>query len=226
MKILPRLALLTILTVLATHAAPPKSKKLTPEKLAALTSAEPMPKYERCHVTMEGLSLPVDTITGAGVPKSKPQPAAKVPSSVGLRTNGQPAVLELIRELRFPSAFEPPKPMAKGQIYVTPTTPTEFETANTGWTITFAARQEGRLLAIRGSAEYVEAELLPGGYGQAAQPIYTADGELITPNKISQPKIQSTKSHFVFFAEPGESCEVTLFRGNQPEKHKVTVTVD
>lgn len=226
MKTLRPLALLTLVSVLPLHAAP-KSEKLTPQKLAELNSADNVPKYAVCGVAIDGMSLP-QTITGDGLPNvknGKNPPAKKEPLSIHFKTDGNPATIELIRELRFPSAFESAKadPQNAGNA-VTPTTPTEFETINTGWSIKFTARQQGKLLAVTGVADYTEAELLPGGYGQAAQPIYSSDGKLLTPNKLMQPKVQTTTSRFCLLAVPGEPCEVTLFRGQKAEKHTVTIT--
>lgn len=46
--------------------------------------------------------------------------------------------------------------------------PKEFETINTGWTIRLNATPSGQLIALSGKAEYVEAELMNGGYGAVA----------------------------------------------------------
>ena len=64
---------------------------------------------------------------------------------------------------------------------------------------------------------------MPGGYGAIAGPIYTEQGDVITPNKLDQPKLQTTTTRFNIFAMPGESYEVTLYRGAKSEKHIVTV---
>jgi len=219
-------ALLALASVLPLHAAP-KNEKLTPEKLADLNSADHVPKYAVCGVTIDGISLP-QTITGNSLPSAKNGKKAlekKQPLSIHIKTDGNPATIELIHELRYPTAFDSAKadPKNTGAV-VTPTTPTEFETINTGWSIKLTARQQGKLLAVTGVADYTEAELLPGGYGQGAQPIYSADGKLITPNKLVLPKVQTTTSRFCLLAVPGEPCEVTLFRGQKAEKHTVTIT--
>ena len=43
-----------------------------------------------------------------------------------------------------------------------------------------SARQHGKLLAITGAADYATVELLPGGYGAVAGPIYAEDGTVLT----------------------------------------------
>jgi hypothetical protein len=205
------------------EAAAPKSKSLTPERLAVLTADAP--KYKTCTVTIGGLTTtPASAETGIGFPQPQKRERTS-PSSIRFKPNGRPNILELIREFRFPTDFDAAKPSAKDSL-VTPTTPTFFESVNAGWTIKLSARQQGKLLAVSGVADYVEVEMLPGGYGTAAAPIYSEQGRLISPNKITQPKSQTTTSRFFLFAGPGETCEVTLFHGNKAKKHPITITVD
>src|SRR5678815_1788136 len=55
--------------------------------------------------------------------------------------SGQRAVIEIIREFRYPTEFDPPQipqtfnGTGGGSFPVTPTTPTAFETRNTGVTL-------------------------------------------------------------------------------------------
>jgi hypothetical protein len=226
MNTLLRTAILLLTVTFVSVAAEPKNSKLTPEKLALLTATDGVPKYSTCKVTIAGLASTPATKPAIGFPN--PEPTRKnEPASIQLKPDGKPVVLEWIREFRFPTDFESAKTVAKDvPAAITPVTPTAFETVNTGWTIKLAARQQGRLLAITGSADYVEAEMVRGGYGTAAEPIYSNDGKLISPNKITLPKFQTTTSRFFIFAAPGESCEVTLFRGKKAEKHTVTVTAE
>ena len=51
-------------------------------------------------------------------------------------------------------------------------------------------------------------------------------GGLLTPNKLDQPKLQTTTTRFNLFAVPGESYEVTFYRGDKSEKHTVTVSTE
>jgi len=51
-------------------------------------------------------------------------------------------------------------------------------------------------------------------------------GEVITPNKLEQPKSLTTTTRFHLFAVPGETYDVTLYRGGKAEKHTVTVTAE
>ena len=97
---------------------------------------------------------------------------------------------------------------------------------NTGWTIRFSARQHGKVIALSGIADYVEAEMLTRGYGALAAPIYSESGQLLSPNVLHQPKVQTTSTRFQVFALPGETYEVTLYRGAKAEKHRITVTTE
>jgi hypothetical protein len=132
--------------------------------------------------------------------------------------------IESIRELIYPTKFDPPQTAANGAPIVTPTSPTAFETVNTGWTVRLSAKPHGKLIAVSAVADHVEGEMVPGGYGAIAGPVYNDQGEVLTPNKVDQPRLQTTSTRFHIFALPGEPYEVTLFRGAKTEKHIVTVT--
>lgn len=138
--------------------------------------------------------------------------------------NQKPVEFTRGRELIFPTEFDPPQAAANGAPVVTPTTPTAFGSVNSGWTVRLTAKPHGRLVAVYGVAEYVEAEFVNGGYGEVAGPIHTAQGRVITPNKLQQPKLETTTTRFNVFALPGESYEVTFYRGARAEKHTVAVS--
>ena len=139
---------------------------------------------------------------------------------------GTPGIIEAIRECRYPSDFDPPQAAPDTGDAITPVTPRAFETTNAGWTIHLTARPAGKLIALSGTAEYVEVQMMNGGYGAVAGPIYNNKGELLSPNVVHQPKSTTTLTRFHIFALPGEPYEVTLFRGEQAEKHLVTISAD
>jgi hypothetical protein len=146
---------------------------------------------------------------------------------VALPAEKPEGVIEVIREFRFPVAFEPPDAARDGSSEaVTPLTPTAFETVNTGWTIRVKARPQGKLVALYGVADYVEPELIAGGYGPLSGPIYSEDGSVISPNMLQQPKFETTSTRFHIFAVPGESYEVALYRGAEPEKYRISVRAE
>jgi hypothetical protein len=186
----------------AVAATPNTRKRLTAQRIAELTAPAdaPHPKAYKVEISALGSSK---------LPASKPE-----------------GEIQSIRELRFPTEFEPPQAAATGAPVITPTTPTAFEQVNTGWTVHLTAKAHGKIIAVYGIADYVEAEMVPGGYGVIAGPIYTELGEVITPNKLDQPKLQTTTTRFNIFAVPGGSYEVTLYRGVKSEKHIVTVSTE
>jgi hypothetical protein len=192
---------------------------LTPQGVTELT-APANDKPKAYVVRVSGIDLPIPPQKGA-----RPQ-ARPIATSVILPVDKPHGIIEAIREFRFPTKFEPPRVEANMGPAITPTTPTSFEVLNAGWTIRLSARPEGKLVAVYGVAEYVDVELVDGGYGAIAGPIYTAKGELITPNVLRQPKVQTTTTRFHIFALPGEPYDVTLYRGARAEKHTVTVTLE
>ncbi|MDB6155209.1 MAG: hypothetical protein JWL90_3662 [Chthoniobacteraceae bacterium] len=194
-------------------AATTKSQPLTPKRIAELTAPSDVPPPRAYKVMVSSLQ--------------RPFPGDNGPISVILPAGKPQAVLECIRELRFPSAFTPPKRVANREPGFDPTLPTEFDTVNTGWTIRFSAKQHGKVIALAGVADYVEGEMPKmgnGGYGPLGAPIYDEAGKLLSPNVLHQPRIQTTTTRFQIFALPGETYEVTLYRGDKAEKHSITVT--
>jgi hypothetical protein len=196
--------IISLAAVAITAAAITKPAKtlLTPDRIRELTAPADGAAPKGYKVTISGLG-------SCSLPAGDPQ---------------HQGVLENIREFRYPTQFEPPK-SGDGES-VAPTTPSAFETINTGWTIHLNATSRGRLVGIAGVADYVAVQERPGGYGPVAGPIYTHGGELLTPNKLEQPEVQTTSTHFHIFAVPGDSYEVTFYRGGASEKHTVTVAAE
>ncbi len=148
--------------------------------------------------------------------------------SVVLSADKSEGQVEMIREFLYPTAFNPPQSAPAGSATVlVPSTPTDFGKINVGWTVRFHAQPHGKLVSIFGVADYVEASLVPGGYGAVAGPIYEDYGAVVlTPNVINEPKSQTTTTRFQLFALPGESYEVTFYRGAKTETHRIAVTVE
>jgi hypothetical protein len=196
------------LACLAATAAPTR-KRLTPQRLADLTGPADAPQGQKFTFEISGLKPPTRELKQA-FPQSGPGRYTV--------TAGIPAVIEMIREFRYPTEFSPPQAGADGKNIVVPMTPKAFEVTNTGWTITLNAKAEGKLVALSGVADYAEAELINGGYGAVSGPIYTDKGEILSPNVVHQPKIKTTSTRFHIFAMPGEPYDVTLYRGDKAEK--------
>ena len=128
--------------------------------------------------------------------------------------------------MRFPNEFDPPAASADQPSVIVPLTPTAFNAIDTGWSIRFSAVPHGKLVAISGTADYVDAKLVPGGYGAVAGTIFAEDGGIISPNRLDQPRIQTTTTHFQIFAVSGETYDVTLYRGEKAEKHSISVLAE
>ncbi len=169
-----------------------------------------------------GLEAPATTPWN---PFARPSAGGSIPVRVSLSAEKPRATIEVIREVRFPVEYQPPhvSNVAPG---ITPLMPEAFDTVNAGWTIHLNTKPEGKLIAIYGVADYVEAERVPGGYGPVAGPIYTERGELVSPNTLEQPKFQTTSTRFHIFAVPGESYAVTMYRGAKAETHLVSVSAE
>jgi hypothetical protein len=196
------IACLTVFSA-AVAAAPNLRPLLTPKRLAELTAPADAPK-------VKGYKVEISELGSATLPEAK--------------LEGE---IQAVREFRFPVEFAPAKANAvNGALSVTPTTPTAFAQGSTGWTVQLSATQFGKLVILYVHADYIEGELVTGGYGEIAGPVYTERGEVITPNKLEQPKIQTTATRLYIYAIPGQPYEVTLYRGAKPEKHTITLKAE
>ncbi|MBA3833180.1 MAG: type II secretion system protein GspD [Chthoniobacterales bacterium] len=140
--------------------------------------------------------------------------------------SGQRAVIEIVREFRYPTQFDPPKiPQtvgstgnnqggATGSIPVTPTTPTAFETRNTGVTlevepvvgpdgVTIDLNLVPQVVEFEGFINYgspilaparsIVTDVLNGFGGILGQNVTFIPQSVITPNVINQPIFNSRK---------------------------------
>jgi hypothetical protein len=223
MNITIRTAIVCLTVACVSIAAASKTQKhLTAHRIAELTAPTDAPPANGYSVEIVGLQPP------SSIPweiPARPPAADSGPARVSLSAKNPQGTIEVVRELRFPTAFEPPRATDRAP-GITPLRPEAFESVNTGWTIRVSAKPQGKLVAIYGVADYVEPELVPGGYGPLAGPIYSEQGALLSPNKLDQPKFQTTSTRFHIFAVAGESYEVTLYRGAKPEIHMVKVSAE
>ncbi|MGI8955507.1 MAG: Amuc_1098 family type IV pilus outer membrane protein [Chthoniobacterales bacterium] len=117
--------------------------------------------------------------------------------------SGQRAVIEIVREFRYPTQFDPPK-VPQGSAnggatanVVTPTTPTGFETRNTGVTLEVepVVGPDGVTIDLNLVPQVVEFE----GFINYGSPIFAPSSNpitppsLLTPNVINQPIFNTRK---------------------------------
>ncbi|HEY5037182.1 MAG TPA: hypothetical protein VII74_08645 [Chthoniobacterales bacterium] len=129
--------------------------------------------------------------------------------------SGQRAVIEIVREFRYPTQFDPPKipdrtgsdvvsttgltGASTGAFPVTPTTPTAFETRNTGVTLEVepVVGPDGVTIDLNLVPQVVEFEGFIN-YGSPIQsvsvnPLGIASSFTLTPNVINQPIFNTRK---------------------------------
>ena len=215
------LAALTCIAVVTTAATSRHATRLTPARIAELVVPAKAIAPFTYSVEVTGLDLP-PFLGDRGKRRSEEIPV----TSVRIPPGKSEALLESIREFRYPTEFDPPEVSPDNPNAIVPTTPVSFETTNTGWTVRLNVRPSGKLIAVSGVADYTTCDLLDGGYGPLSGPIYNSKGEVLSPNVLKQPRFQTTSTHFHLFALPGESYEVTLYRGATAEKHRITVNVE
>ena len=200
-------------------------KRITPQRIAELTAPADAPKAKTYTVEIFGLEGPGPGTGGVDKnfrPAPKPVLSKIDPARVTLAAENPEGGFEMTREVAFPSEFEPPHAAPGGEM-LSPAAPKAFDRVKAGWTFHLSAKPAGKYVALSGTADCVEVELLNGGYGELARPIYSEKGAFISPNVFHQPKIKSTSTRFYIFAVPGEPYQVTLYRGDKEEK--VTVQV-
>ena len=129
--------------------------------------------------------------------------------------SGQRAVIEIIREFKYPTEFQPPQvpqSTSGNAVIVTPTTPTAFEVRNTGVTLEVepVVGPDGQTIDLNLVPQVVEFEGFINygspifGQSQTSSPIFNAVGNLIgfnivasntllTNNVINQPIFSTRK---------------------------------
>jgi hypothetical protein len=209
-----RLALLSLAVAAVSGAAVSETqRRLTPQRVAEVVALREAPSPARVIVDVSGF-VPVQ-----------------------VRPEANQTTVESIREVRFPTEFDPPEVPrdlaaaanpATGVVPITPTTPRAFETIHAGWTLTLNTVAKGKLVEIYGVADFTDLQLIPSSYGALAGPIYADQdkGAMITRNKLELPCSQTTTTRFHLFAVPGETYDVNFYRGKTAEKHTVKVTLE
>lgn len=129
--------------------------------------------------------------------------------------SGQRALIEIVREFRYPTQFQPPQiPQTVGalnsgatgtsSIPVTPTTPTAFETRNTGVTlevepvigpdgITIDLNLVPQVVEFEGFINYGSPILAPPNLVNNVLSVVSQQDRVLTPNVINQPIFSSRK---------------------------------
>jgi general secretion pathway protein D len=128
--------------------------------------------------------------------------------------SGQRAVIEIVREFRYPTQFQPPQiPQTVGStsgtvggttsVPITPTTPTAFETRNTGVTlevepvvgpdgVTIDLNLVPQVVEFEGFINYGSPILAPAAVNPITGTLLTS-GSVLTPNVINQPIFSARK---------------------------------
>jgi hypothetical protein len=207
---------------IASAIGPNANKRLTPQRIAELTAPSTKGQTRTISIAIADLGNPAPQ-SGQSRPR-----ANTTDSRIRLPMDGREGVIEVIREFRFPTQYDPPKvSLAEEKPLIAPLTPRAFETVNTGWTIRLNARPVGNLIALSGVADCIEFRGFDeAGYGPLSGPIHDQKDRLLSPNVLQQPVFETTTTRFHIFAVPGETYEVVLHHGRKNTKHRVTVAAE
>jgi hypothetical protein len=155
---------------IASAIGPNTNRRLTPQRIAELT--EPSTKAQA-----RAISIEIADLQNPAPESGHARPGVNTTNSrIKLPMDGREGIIEVIREFRFPTQFDPPKvDLAEKMPLVAPLTPHAFETVNTGWTIRLNAHPIGNLIALYGVADYVEFRGFDeAGYGPFPDPFTTS----------------------------------------------------
>lgn len=145
---------------------------------------------------------------------------------------GQTATMEVIREIIYPTDFDFPKVGAgtASILPITPITPTEFTTKNTGWTLTFTPEKRTGTTLLKGTAEYVTHDRFADAPGEPFSPVVTENNIVITENRARLPLFTTYTTPVLIAAstdnkayrlplshpEPGTYLEVSVSPADTP----------
>lgn len=133
---------------------------------------------------------------------------------------GQRSLVEVIREFRYPTAFELPQTDAR-VVGVTPTTPTQFETQNTGVTIEFTPTLRGPWVVLSGSVQERVFEGFTQNPGEALRPISNRAGQILTPNRVTTPMFTTRETPFFAALRPGQKDAMYVNTKDGPRRMTV-----
>ena len=176
---------------------------ITVDALAAMDAAKPL-RAGKIRVTFE--NIPAQGEVRAVPLDVKP---------------GQQAMVDLIREFRYPSAFELPKANAKTGS-VTPTAPTEFEVRNIGMTISFTPTVSGPFVILQGKVMEIVFEGFTQNPGAPFHVITVKDGTVVSPNRVQSPMFTIRETPFYAALQPGKP--ETFFVNTEHGPQKLTVS--
>src|SRR5687767_6439047 len=98
-------------------------RRLTPQRIAELIGPKDAAKPDRYTVTVDGLRLPASTPWSIAGRATKNDGR---PLSVTFPAGKPEGVIKCIREMRFPTEFDPPMAGADQPSVIVPVTPTAF----------------------------------------------------------------------------------------------------
>ncbi len=132
---------------------------------------------------------------------------------------GRDFTVEDIREFVYPSTY---KTATVSGTSVSPATPTNFNTVNTGLTMILKAEPKGRLIVLSGKVDVVKFDHFIEMGGELGRPIADERGKVLSENRVEMPAIRTFTTPVYIAAKPGTPVS---FEIDHPKKGtRVTIT--
>lgn len=170
----------------------------------------------------------------SGILKESPLGAKRVSVSVQVTSPGERAVSFPAKTVRLGQSFSAgstrefiyPKgysfPEVSGDA-LTPATPMNFETIDTGITMDLKAEANGPLVVISGKVDVSKFDRFIRMGGELGRPIADGEGNVIAENRVEMPAIRSYMTPVYLAVKPGQPVS---FEIDHPEKGtRMTVTI-
>ena len=176
----------------------PASKGILLEEYEALISTGAVPKA-RLPVLMQ---------------MSVKEPSSSLVTSPRVELGIAKISVELVRELRYVSEFDPAR-AGSGGFPVTPATPAAFKTRDLGIVATLTAKEFGSLILVEGEISVTQLQGFSRTGGALGAPILDEKGRTLTENLIQLPKFAVFTTPVYVAIEPGKS---STFEISAPRK--------
>jgi hypothetical protein len=192
------------------HAAPVKEPPVTLAELASLRR-QPDVKFETVRVSMQV----------APGPKAPPLLLADITALRGRRVQ-----VAQVTKFPFPSDFNFPKSTDGSPNPVTPVTPREFTSRNTGITVSFTATSRGPFIMLDGTVTDSQCERLARNPGRVFGPVYTDDKKvMLTEKKCLSPQFTDRITHFHVAALPDQPLSLPMNTGGPGASLLITASL-
>jgi hypothetical protein len=131
---------------------------------------------------------------------------------------GKPIHLSAQRDFLYPASYQPAIPPTSRQV-VTPATPQDFKTVQTGLEADLRSSRQGSVVIVEGTISVTDFQGFSRMGGSFGKPILDGNGRVLTENRVEMPKFATYTTPVFVAIKPGDSA---TFQISHPRKNTTT----